>query len=141
MYLEKSNTVTSAETFVDCKDFKTYLDNLIDLYSVVEVASQYVLTLRQRDFLSCTVIAVSSGYLDPISPHALQIYKKHFSSTIKKSDISSYIGKLRKKKWLQYNTEKRELKLPPILNDISPKEGTMDFRIRLVFDNNNDEDN
>jgi hypothetical protein len=134
MFLDRRGDIAIAESFVPCHELTQYLTSVIDIYSSVEIDEQYWVTKREKEFLVATSINVLKGYTNPISPESLQIYKKYFNPTIKNNNISNYIDKLRKKKWLQYDAEKKEIKLTPILNSISIEKDRIDFRIRLDFD-------
>lgn len=134
MLLDRRGNIAIAESFVSCRELTQYLESVIDIYSSVEIDEQYWVTKREKEFLIATSINVLKGYTNPISPESLQIYKKYFSPTIKNNNISNYIDKLRKKKWLQYDAEKKEIKLSPILSTVSVEKDRIDFKIRLDFD-------
>lgn len=136
MHLDRKANTALAETFTQFNNVRDYIRIIVSIYAAADLDRSVWMTEREQDFFVCTASHVLMGIKDPISKEAVQIYKKHFHPTTKKNNISHYINKIRNKKWIKYDVEKREVELNPILNGVSIHEDRIDFKIRLLLKEN-----
>lgn len=111
------------------KDELEYIYKVIGVQSALGVSRQNRLTDREHVFLVATVVCVLNGHTNPISEDAIQIYKKVFQNKVNKKNISDYIGKISKKKWILYDKRKKTVKVAPLLEKLDLRK--QDFTLKL----------
>ena len=136
MYLIRKGNKATGESFTSFNELGDYIRTIVYIYSGAELDRKYWLTTREVDFFIALSHHVLIGIRNPISEDAVQIYKKHFNPQINKKDISTYLNRICKKKWAVYDVENKIVKINPIIAELEPGDDRMDFKIRLVLDNN-----
>jgi len=116
-------------------DETVYIRKIIDIYSASDIKKKFWLTDREKDFFVSTIVHINLGIDNPISEAAVQIYKKYFNFKISKKVINQYITLIANKKWLKYDKEGRQVKMPGIFYDIKTEHDSFEFK--LVVSNNN----
>ena len=86
----------------DFKSIISYIVQLVDVYSSLEVEREYWLAEKEKEFFALVALAWSRGW-HPQHPKAYDLYNdmlfkcegKHKLST----KVSQYLGKIRRKHW------------------------------------------
>lgn len=136
MYLNRKGNKATGETFMSFNTLGDYVRTIVNIYSGAELDRKYWLTTREIDFFIALSHHVLIGITNPISEDAVQIYKKHFNPQINKKDISTYLSRICKKKWAVYDVETKVVRINPIIAELDVGEDRMDFKIRLVLEQN-----
>lgn len=110
------------------------INRIVEINTAISVKPEYVMTNTERLFFCVSVLNNLKGTTKPFSVEALQRYKKYFKESTDKRVISLYLGKLQKKKWVQYDRDFKVLDLPPLYQGIDLDSGVFNFSTTLNFE-------
>lgn len=141
MEFSRKKEVAKGESKQNYDDLGEYIEKIIKVYSSADIYHDFFLTSAESRFLVSTVIMINEGITNPISNAGVQIYKKYFNYKVTRRDINTYLRKLSKKFWVEYDVQGKYVKVPMIFEGINKEKDSVEFKIKIELDATHRRDN
>lgn len=141
MEFSRKKEVAKGESKQNYDDLGEYIEKIINVYSSADISHDFFLTSAENRFLVSTVIMINEGITNPISNAGVQIYKKYFNYKVTRRDINTYLRKLSKKFWVEYDVQGKYVKVPMIFEGINKEKDSVEFKIKIELDATHRRDN